>query len=178
MSILPTLTQNNQALGPNQPGISKMEGLFGDQVTRHCQPEEGAMPHAHHFGRSETPVYLHFLRACLGFQATLVLCPRPGLASDSEGKLCPRANGNFNALQKAWVPLGPLADPSISTLAFPEKGSLTPRPSSPLQRTNVAQRQPWGQYQGLKDEKLMTFPSFLSGSAIEALPWERWDGRK
>lgn len=36
--------RNSQALGPDQSGISKMEALFGDKVTRHCRPEKGQCP--------------------------------------------------------------------------------------------------------------------------------------
>lgn len=71
---------NSQALGSNQPRISKTEGVFGDQMARHGQPEKGPCPlQLQH--SSEMPTLSPVLWAALGFQALFVLCPRPLLTS-------------------------------------------------------------------------------------------------
>lgn len=107
-----------------------------------------------------------FLWASLGFQATFVLCSRPSLTSDSEGKLSPRQMGISMHYRKHGFFQGHWLVPASWRWPFQRSMAST----SPLPKNKMNPEATIGaKYQWLRDEKLTTFPSFHSGSAVKAL---------
>lgn len=155
----------------NNLASPKLEGLFGEPVARLCQPEKGQCPTP----TSCTTLKCPFISTLMGvFWLPGCVCAL-SLAFidlfDSVGKLGPGANGNFNAQWKTRVPLGPLADPSLLTLSFPEK--LWSQPCL-CQRIKGAQWRPLGPMRVTEG----TCPSVPSGCALKALSWERRGGKE